>query len=388
MKILLVCNYYQPQLAYAESEIARALTNAGHRVEVITGDLYFPFPNFDVTVKRVLKDRYVGTGKRVEKGILVTRNKIFFEIFARSVYFGINDKIKKYKPDIVITFGLSTPANIQVSLSKFFHSFKYIGVDSHLPSELFSTNVLLKKIFYFLFRTLFSPIIATSIDKIIAAQEGTKDVITNYYGLTKNITVISHGTNVDHYKFDKKLRSQIRKKYLLRNSDFVIIYTGKIIESKGIDILTKAFAELASKYNDMYLLLVGSGTADYKEVCMNVIPKKYQNRVIWEEFQPYKVLPAFYSASDLAIWPLQESLSMNDAAACSLPLIVNDTVGVKERLSNDNALLYKKGSHRDLFKKIEYLYSQPKRRLQMGKNGERLVTTTLSWDSVAERYIS
>jgi glycosyltransferase involved in cell wall biosynthesis len=388
MKILLVCNYFQPQFTYAESEVAKSLLLQGHKVEVITSDRYFPFPNFDSTVKKILKKRIVGVGERIERGINVSRKKVYVEFFARAVYFGINNKIKEYKPDIIICFGLTTPANIQVALAKNGNTFRYIGVDSHLPSELFSSNIFVKKIFYFCFRLLFSWIINSKIDKIIAAQEGTKEVIEKYYGLSKNIVIISHGTDVQLYKHSKKLRRELRERYQITKSDFVIIYTGKLIESKGINILTMAFAQLAQNYDNIFLLLVGSGTEEYKNKCLNSVPQKFQNRIIWVGLIPFQKLPAYYSSSDVAVWPLQESLSMNDAAASSLPFIVNDTVGVLERISNNNALLYKKGNYNDLASKIEILYLNLNKRKTMGKNGRTLVEKNLSWEKVAQRYIS
>lgn len=388
MKILLVCNYFQPKLSYAESEIANALLKMGHKIEIITGDRYFPFPNYNSTVKKVLGNRVVGIGKRNESGFPVDRQKVYLEFFSRACFFGIFQKIKSFNPDIVLTFGLTTPGSIQVALLKIFFKYRFIGVDSHLPSELFSSNVLIKKMFYFSFRLCFSNLINNTIDKIIAAQEGTKDIVIKYYGLNKNIFVISHGTNIKLFKFNSIARRKIRKELNLKTTDFLIIYTGKIIKSKGIHILTEAFSKLSEKYKNTYLLLVGSGPSEYKNVCLNDLAKKINKRIFWEEFKKFQELPDYYSAADVAIWPLQESLSMNDAASCSLPFIANDKVGVKERISNNNALLYAKGNALDLSKKIEILYLDKVKRKKMGRNGRNLVKNSLSWDSVAKKYLS
>lgn len=387
MKILLVCNYFQPKLSYAESEIANALLKMGHKIEIITGDRYFPFPNYNSTVKNVLGDRVVGVSRKNESGFLVNRQKVYFEFFARACFFGIYQKIKAFNPDVILTFGLTTPGSIQVALFKKFFKYKFIGIDSHLPSELFSSNVFIKKIFYFNFRLLFSKLINNNIDKIIAAQEGTKDIIKKYYGLDKNITLISHGTNIELFKFNNIARLKIRKKLNLKSTDFLIIYTGKIIKSKGIDILIKAFSRLSEKYKNLYLLLVGSGPSEYVDDCLHNLSKNIKRRIIWEEFKEFQELPDYYSAADVAVWPLQESLSMNDAASCSLPFIANDRIGVKERLSNNNALLYTKGNSLDLSKTIEILYLDKVKRKKMGKNGRELVENNLSWESVAKKYL-
>jgi glycosyltransferase involved in cell wall biosynthesis len=81
-------------------------------------------------------------------------------------------------------------------------------------------------------------------------------------------------------------------------------------------------------------------------------------------------------------------MSMIDADGCNLPFIVNHTIGARVRLSNNNALLYKKGEEEDLAKKIEYLYLNPSIRKQMGKRGRQLVQKKLSWSKIAKEYIS
>lgn len=387
MKILLVCNYFQPKLSYAESEIAKSLKKLGHTVSVITSDRYFPFPNYKETVEKVLGKRIVGSYTKKINGIEVTRQKVFFEFFARAVFFGIHKKIDVFKPDCVIVFGLSTPSCIQVSLLKLKNNFRFIGVDSHLPSELFSSQIPIKKVFYFFFRLIFSGIINKTIDKTIAVQEGTKEVITKYYGIQKKVSLVSHGTDTSIFQFNKEKRNKIRAKYKLKKNDFLIIYTGKIIESKGVDILVSAFKLLSVKYQNIYLLLVGGGPKEYIQKCIKIAQPSVNKKIIWESFKKYQELPAYYSASEVAVWPLQESLSMNDAAACSIPYIVNDTIGVKERLSNNNALLYKKGNAKDLAQKIEVLYKNSDKRIKMGRNGRTLVENKLSWQKVAQRYI-
>ena len=373
MKILLVCNYFQPQFAYAESEVGKALKRLGHTVEIITSDRYFPFPNYQTTVKKVLGDRIIGASQKKEAGIQVTRKKVYFELFARSCFFGIFTKIKNFKPDIVLSFGLTTPSNIQVSVCKYFFNFKFIGVDSHLPSELFSSNKTLKKVFYFLFRIFFSKYIESKIDKIVSTQEGTTLVIEKYYGLHKNISLVSHGTDATLFKFNKKFREETRKKYSLKSTDFLIIYTGKVIESKGVHILTQSLSELLKKYKNIFLLIVGSGPEEYNKKCLKTLSSLAQKNTIWEEIKKHRDLPKYYNAADLAIWPLQESLSMNDAAACELPFIANDKIGVKERISNENALLYKTGNAKDLAKKLNCYTSTHKREKRWVKMADNLL---------------
>lgn len=394
MKCLLICNYFQPKIPYAESQIAHALQQLGHQVEIITGDRYFPFPNYQETVQSILGPRQLVAGEKTEQGLTVERKKIYLEFFARTLYSGIQQKIESYKPDVVICFGLTTPGTIQACWSKIQASkknttkpFSLIGVDSHLPSEFNSGNILFKKLFYTVFRFFFSQLLSNQLDKVIAVQEGTLEIIKQYYGLTKKIELVSHGTDLNSFRLDKDAGHKIRQKFGFKNSDFVLIYTGKIIPSKGIDILIKAFEKVSRKY-PVSLLLVGAGPAEYINSIMLSLSKNVQKNIIITGFKDYKELYKYYSAADAAVWPLQESLAMIDAASCSLPFIANHTLGAKERVANDNALLYKQSDDTDLAHKIEYLYQNPKLRKEMGQRGRQLVETSFSWQKVAERYLA
>ena len=102
---------------------------------------------------------------------------------------------------------------------------------------------------------------------------------------------------------------------------------------------------------------------------------------------PHAELYKYYSAADVAVWPLQESLAMNDAAACGLPFIANDELGDKERTSANNTLLYIKGDSIDLQQKLLYLLENKTQRIAMGKRGRDLMKKKFSWDILAERYL-
>ena len=242
------------------------------------------------------------------------------------------------------------------------------------------------KIFYFLFRFFFASLVANNTDQFIALQDKTQEIIKHTYGIkSKNIKIIPNGTDIDLFKFNLIARNKIRHQFKIKKKDFVIIYTGKIIKEKGIDILFKAFNFLNKK--NIYLLLVGDGPSDYKNFCLKLVNLKLHGNIIWAGWQKQETLPAYYSAADVAVWPLQESLAMNDAASCGLPFIANHELGDKTRVSEHNALLYKKGSYLDLAQKITYLLKNYKIRSMMGRRGRRLAEEKLSWYQIAQAYL-
>lgn len=387
MKILIVIDYYQPQLGYSDSFLASNFKKLGHEVKVLTSNFYFPFPDYDNTVKKVLGNRELLAGEEMYDGIKIFRQKMIKEIFTRAVFSGHKAVLNVFHPDLILVNKAASYNAIRMCQLKKDFGYKLFCYDSHLPSELERDNIFLKKIVYSIFRLFFAELINSKTDKFIAVQEKTEDVMRDYYGVKKNIHVIPLGTDTERFKFNNNERLKIRKKYGIKNNDFVIIYTGKLIESKGVEILFQAFNNLCKDKSNIRLMIVGQGSSEYTTNCVSKLEEKCRDKIVWIEFQRPENLYKYYSASEVGVWPLQESTSMNDAASNSLPFIANDTLGDKTRISNKNALLYKKGDHQELAKKIEYLYNNPMARKIMGKRGRELAENKLSWKNVAARFL-
>lgn len=387
MKILIAISYFQPDIGYAESKLAEQLTAQGHTVEVVTSNYYFPFPDFSSSVSSVLPSRSVKPGRKRLNGYWINRKKQLFEIFARSLFFGVSDDLTRFQPNIVLAFGVTAPITLQLAQLKKDYKYKLFAIDSHLPSELESGNRFVKHVFYYFFRQVFSNFLNKNLDRVIALQEATKGIIKNVYGISKSVQLIPHGSDLNEFNFDKKARTKIRLANNWNEQDFVIIYTGKVIPSKGIELLFKAFNSLLNGGYKVRLLIVGDGSREYTDECLSFLEVKYHQNVRWQGFIKQSLLYKYYSAADVAVWPLQESLAMNDAAACMLPFIANDQIGATLRVSNKNALLYTQGDSNDLATKIEYLYKHSSARKKMGQRGRELIEQKLSWQKLATRFI-
>jgi len=77
---------------------------------------------------------------------------------------------------------------------------------------------------------------------------------------------------------------------------------------------------------------------------------------------------------------------MLDAAACALPIIVNDTLLATERIDG-NGITYRLNDWRDLAEKIRSL-TDPERRRQLGSVGARRMAELFSWESIARQRLA
>ena len=210
-------------------------------------------------------------------------------------------------------------------------------------------------------------------------------IVTKYFGISnKKIKIISLGVDTDLFRpadndeLNEKAKRQ-RLKLGFKEDDIICIYTGRLTEGKQPLVLAKAIKKLNRKYKKYRGLFVGHGSENY---CDKI---RSQDGCVVHPFVPVQELPVFYQLSDIAVWPVQESTSQLDAAACGLPLILSHKIMVTERIE-DNGYVYKEGDVNDLSRKI-IRFSCSEKRKRMGALGSGRISNQFSWDKIAKEYI-
>ena len=77
---------------------------------------------------------------------------------------------------------------------------------------------------------------------------------------------------------------------------------------------------------------------------------------------------------------------MLDAAACGLPIVVNDTLLAKERIEG-NGITYRLNDAQDLADKLELL-CRPEFARELGHVGAVRMAESFSWSSIARRRLA
>jgi glycosyltransferase involved in cell wall biosynthesis len=199
----------------------------------------------------------------------------------------------------------------------------------------------------------------------------------------RKVAVVPLGVDTENFypprtAEDLARRAQIRAELGFAEEDIVCIYTGQFTDAKNPIVLARAVAMLRAGGRPVRGLFIGNGT-QYRDLaacdgCV-VLP-----------FRPHRELPGYYRAADIGVWPTQESMSMLDAAACGLPIVVNDTLLAKERIEG-NGISYRLNDAADLAEKIRLL-SDPTFGHQLGEVGARRMTQLFSWNSVARHRLA
>jgi glycosyltransferase involved in cell wall biosynthesis len=144
-----------------------------------------------------------------------------------------------------------------------------------------------------------------------------------------------------------KNRIALRGSIGLGPTEAVIMSPIKFVHREGVWDLVRAYAGLESHHASSVLLLVGDGPLrpEVEAFCR----ERRSMNVVFTGWVPYSRLIELYAASDLFVHPGIEErwgCSVQEAAACRLPIIGSDLVGATYDLVKPgiNGVAYKGGS--------------------------------------------
>ncbi len=178
----------------------------------------------------------------------------------------------------------------------------------------------------------------------------------------------------------------------------VVLYTGKIRESKGVGVLARAMREVFPQEPEAVWVLAG-GTGfgyrrenkktDFSERLRKELAP-WQDRVRFLSFIRPQEMPSIYLLGDVFVAPsqLEEGLGLVflEASASGLPIISTRQGGIPEVVVHEKTglLLAGKEDVSELTEKILVLLREPKVRRQLGEEGRRRMEDHFSWTRIAE----
>jgi glycosyltransferase involved in cell wall biosynthesis len=115
-----------------------------------------------------------------------------------------------------------------------------------------------------------------------------------------------------------------------------LLFSGRLVPAKRVDLLIDAFAEVAASRPDWDLLIVGDGVL--REQLEQRVPAHLRSRVTWTGFLAGQDLTLAYHAADVLVLPSDHepwALVVQEAMAAGLVVIASDVVGAARELIDD-----------------------------------------------------
>jgi len=211
---------------------------------------------------------------------------------------------------------------------------------------------------------------STSAEITIVANNWLKRILTDeFHAPSKQIQVF-------HYGYDTKAfleRIAETESHVQRPNDkAVILYTGRLVELKGVHHLISALGQLKKLRNDWICWVVGEGE-DQDMFRAQSKALELENDIIF--LGRRNDIPYLLSESDIFVFPSlieNQPLSVIEAQITGKPVIVSDTGGLPEMVQHGvTGLIYPKGDIEKLSNNINLLLQHKVYRETLGNNAKK-----------------
>jgi glycosyltransferase involved in cell wall biosynthesis len=238
------------------------------------------------------------------------------------------------------------------------------------------------------FKIIYLPLMKWSAG-VIVHEDYFKEIMVKSYGIRPDkITVIPHGVEPLQTTDQSTAKDQLG---LPKNSD-VALFMGYATGYKGLDLLIEGFSEYA-KHNKNAYLLIGAGKhpklqddpsylkeyARLQTKAAKLLPKK---QYTWQGFIDEKDIVAYYSASDVSLYPYTTAMSssgpMSFAIGYEKPFLVSSAF---DAIFKKYPLLLFERTPESLADKLDYFFTHK----EEYDDFSRTLKKERSWSQVANR---
>jgi len=386
MRIVLVSDFYTVGMGYIENGLTKALAALGHDVHVVASNLnvYGNLDEYDAAY-----GKFLGPAECICEEFSIdgyTVHRLPHQRVGRYVRInGLISKLRQLSPDIIQVSSAAGVNTFAIALSRGFIKGRLFS-GCHQSNSLVQPYLLggprfsMKRGLFAITRTLPGWLTAKLTETCYAVTHDCAVNAHQMYGVPKHkVKLVPLGVDTELFRpatttSEVARRRKTRGEFGFAERDIVCLYTGRLSKVKNPLMIANAIRQLRERGRDYRALFVGEGEQ------AEPIQASGGSQVI--PFTRHHALPSIYQAADLAVWPVQESISMLDAAATGLPLVVPERMAERECVK-DNGMSFREGDQDDLIRVLLEL-KDPAARAALGAIGAKKMREQCSWTRIAE----
>ncbi|MDB4912877.1 MAG: hypothetical protein JWM95_521 [Gemmatimonadetes bacterium] len=391
MRIVFVTDSFAKNMGYSVNTLPRYLTRLGADVHIVTPALapYYRREDFATTYGQFSNSGVSAPGSVEELDGYTLHTTEFERLLGHVRIKGLHAKLKALQPTIVQQQSTMGWLPLEVALMQPFLGYKFF-TGNHTTASVFPLAqreshiwepARLKSI---VTRAFPGRIVSMFSEKCYATTADCARVARDFYGQPARI-VEECPLGVDTEIFYPRVgleaessRRDRRDKLGVLPEELLCVYSGRFAEDKNPVVLARAVASLRAQGLPFRALFVGSGAQEDRL-------GEFDGSIV-HPFVPFRELADWFHAADIGVWPTQESTSMLDAAACGLPIVVNDTIEALDRIDG-NGLVYRLNDSDDLARVLRTLITNEARR-KLGDVGASRMASLFSWTAIARRRMT
>lgn len=165
-----------------------------------------------------------------------------------------------------------------------------------------------------------------TIDELIVPTEKTKQLFKEKYKVKRDVHVIPSGVDTTRFyreNIDKKAVAELKKDLNIKQSNYIMLYVGRIAKEKSIDFLINNFKKVLKKIPKAKLVIVGDGP-DMKELIDLTHKNKLDNNIIFTGRVLWEDVPKYYALCDVFVTASTtetQGLTVMEAMGASKPVV-------------------------------------------------------------------
>jgi glycosyltransferase involved in cell wall biosynthesis len=233
------------------------------------------------------------------------------------------------------------------------------------------------------FDELFGKRILTGAEKVIALNR-TEARHYEAYGVDpERIEIVPNGLDLNDYVFPPETDTSFRDKHGIPLEDQVVLYVGRLHDSKGLDLLVEAFEQVRMARPETTLVVVGPDDGAAADLQQDVSEAGVDEAVVFAGYVSWEDKLAALGTADVFVTPRFTGFPVTflEAGAAGLPIV---TTFVEEELDwlHDQVGVVTAYDATAFADAVGSLLDDEARRTVYGEQGRRLVSERFTWDAV------
>lgn len=385
LRIYMLLDRYLPIVGGAErqaAQLAQELLKRGHSIMVVTRRIRATLPKEEV-IDAVPVTRLTPTGLgHLSNALMVGR--VFVYLLKHSQEYDIVHAHSIGPLEVAaVLAGKITKKPVVVKIATYGGiSRSETGYTPPLYTRLLRRYVLTQRLWLSLLRS--AAAIVTMTEEIV--EEAKQN------NLEHLIVKIPNGVNTSQFRpIDSNQKLQIRQKLGLPEARTLILFSGRLVARKRLDILLHALPDILAKYPECHLLVAGTGTDQRDSVETELkslsISLGLDDHVTF--LGSVENMLEYWQASDLFAFPSEREGMPNvilEAMAMGMPIVASQTGGVTDLLDNSTAWLVPPGDPQAFSAAIDEALANPSLSAQKGAKARSIAEESYSLQSVAKQY--
>ena len=221
---------------------------------------------------------------------------------------------------------------------------------------------------------------------VIAVSDEVCNGARKFIKKADKLLVIKNGINTTQLHQKAKDNVDLKKKYGLNDSNFIIGSVGRFELVKNYPLLIFAFSKLAQKHSQARLVLVGAGSQEH--VLKKLVKeKKIKNKVVFVVGQPAVKYFSIFDCFSLSSNKEGISIALLEAMSFGLPCVITNSASTHDVIKNDiNGIIVDAGSEEGLIDAFEQLILDQRKGVSLGENAKKTVEDKFNLNFIVNNY--